>query len=109
MSGEHSFPFLLSTPSHDRTLLTNCRAPERTMSHEIHTGTSALLLDVLSSHVRSVCGEDTSFGEHSHRMLTSHWKCCCTGIVTWQREKEENRYDSDRAKDTKRRPVSRRP
>jgi hypothetical protein len=105
-SGEHSFPFLLSTPSQGRTLLTNCRAPERTMSHEIQTGTSALLLDVLSSHLRSMCGEDTSFGEPSRRMLTSNWKCCCTGKVSWQREKEEHRYDADRTKDTTRRPVS---
>ncbi len=31
--------------------LANCREHERTVSHEIDTGTSALFLDVLPSHV----------------------------------------------------------
>jgi hypothetical protein len=54
MSGEHSFPFLLAHPSHGRILPTSCRALERTVSYAIHTGTSALFLDLLLAHVRVV-------------------------------------------------------
>ncbi len=44
--------------------------------------------------------------EHSRRIRTSYWKCCCTGKVIWQREKEEHRYDADRFKDPTSRPVA---
>jgi NADPH:quinone reductase-like Zn-dependent oxidoreductase len=66
-------------------------------------------ISTLLSHVRVLGEEDTSYCEHSHRILTSHWKWCCPGKVSWQRKKEENRYDPDRTKDTTRRPASRRP
>src|SRR6266566_6449076 len=38
-----------------------------------------------------------------------HRKCCWTGKVAWQREKEKNRYDTDRSTDPTSRPVARIP